>query len=62
MLQGEEGQPEVLSVSVKEAVRMTGLGRSFLYELMKAGTLNFTNVGKRRLIPVTDLRRLVLGE
>ena len=58
----EEENQEVLTVSVKEAVRITGLGRSYLYELMKAGDLSYKNVGKRRLIPLTNLRRLVLSK
>lgn len=62
MQHDEEGKQEVLTVSVKEAVRITGLGRSYLYELMKAGDLSYKNIGKRRLIPLTNLRRLVLGK
>lgn len=62
MQNSEEGDQEVLTVSVKEAVRITGLGRSFLYELMKAGELSYKNIGKRRIIPLTDLRRLVLSK
>ena len=39
------------AVTVGEATRFSGIGRSSLYELMTAGELPFTKVGARRLIP-----------
>ena len=38
------------SVTVAEAARFTGLGRTTLYALMAAGELPYTKVGARRLI------------
>lgn len=38
------------SVTVAEAVRFSGLGRTTLYALMAGGRLPYTKVGARRLI------------
>lgn len=51
-----------LTYTVSEAVTATGLGRTTLYGLMKAGRLRFTTVCGRRLINGDDLRSLALGE
>lgn len=45
--------------SVGEAAKLVSLGRSTLYDLMKAGTLKYVKVGSRRLIPAEALRALV---
>jgi hypothetical protein len=37
-------------VSVREAVRISGVGRTKLYALMASGRLNFIKVDKRRLV------------
>lgn len=37
-------------VSVRETMRISGLGRSKLYQLMTAGHLEYVKVGKRRLV------------
>jgi excisionase family DNA binding protein len=47
------------AVDVTEACRFTGIGRSFLYGLMDAGQLNYVKLGKRRLIPRAELKRLL---
>ena len=47
------------SVNVTEATRFTGLGRTFLYSLMEQGRLRYVKVGKRRLIPRSELVRLL---
>jgi excisionase family DNA binding protein len=41
--------------SVSAAMDFTGLGRSHLYQDMKAGKLRFLKHGKRRLIPKREL-------
>ena len=59
-------QPQVfsekprLAVSVREAVAMSGLSRSFLYEAMSRGELPFIKKGRRRLIPTSSLSDYVL--
>jgi len=47
------------AVDVPEACRFTGLGRSFLYQLMESGALLYVKRGKRRLIPRSELIRLL---
>jgi excisionase family DNA binding protein len=58
--------PEVRSVepeaiSVDETCRITGLGRSKIYELISDGTLPSVKVGKRRLVRLSTARRLIAG-
>jgi excisionase family DNA binding protein len=50
-----------LSVRVPVAVRMTGIGRSKLYELIKAGEIEIVKVGTSTLVKVASLRRLIDG-
>jgi excisionase family DNA binding protein len=46
---------EKISYRIDEAVKASGLGRSFLYEKMAEGLLRSVKVGGRRLILRTDL-------
>lgn len=46
-----------ISVTIPEAVEMSGLSRSGLYNLFKAGAIKPKKAGKRTLIMVDDLRR-----
>lgn len=48
---------EPLAVDIAEACRLTGIGRSKLYELLSAGVISSAKVGKRRLVLVESLRR-----
>jgi excisionase family DNA binding protein len=50
-----------ISCTVPEACAATGIGRSKLYEEMAAGRLQTTCVGRRRLILVGSLVRLLAG-
>ena len=50
---------EPISVKVPEAVRLTGLSRSRIYELMKSGDIEFAKVGSSTLILVESLRAFV---
>lgn len=62
-LNGTTGQLELplepLAVSVREAVRLSGIGRSTLYQLMDARRLDYSKVGRSRLILVPSLKRLL---
>ena len=51
-----------IAVSIPEAERLTSLSRSHLYDLMKRGKLDYTNVGRRRLVFVEGLKRLLSGD
>lgn len=42
-----------------EAARALGIGRSTVYELMRAGTLGSLHIGSCRRIPAEDLAALV---
>lgn len=53
---------EPISVRIPEAVRITGLSRSRLYELMKSGDIEFIKVGSSTLILVASLRAFVEGK
>lgn len=48
-----------ITVSVKEAQSITGLGKTKLYELIENGTIRSKTVGRRRLVHVDSLRELV---
>jgi len=48
-----------LTLSVREAVRVTGLGKTTLFKLIDTGKLRRVKVGKRTLIPFADLKKLV---
>ena len=48
--------------TIAEACRATGLGRSKLYELIGAGHLDTARIGRRRLVRVSSLLRLVQAD
>ena len=48
-----------LSVRVSDACRMTGIGRSKLYELMKDGVVEVIKVGAITLVPMSSIRALL---
>ena len=58
-----EGFPEdavfsrPLTVRIREACRLTGIGRSKLYELIAAGEIETIKVGAIALIPIDSLKR-----
>ena len=45
--------------SINEAVRVTSLGRSKLYQLMSNGDLEYVKVGKRRLVTASACQDLL---
>lgn len=52
---------EPISVRIAMAVRLTGIGRSTLYELIKSGEIETVKIGRSTLIPFRCLKRLVGG-
>jgi excisionase family DNA binding protein len=50
---------EPIAVKIPEAVRLTGLSRSRIYELMRSGDIEYAKVGSSTLIPVESLRRFI---
>lgn len=51
--------PTPFACSVSEAVRLSSIGRTKLYELIGTGALRVTKVGRRTLVDVSSLRSLV---
>lgn len=48
-----------LTCTIDEACEATGLGRTKLYELIGAGRLATTTVGRRRLVIIRSLQALI---
>lgn len=48
-----------LTVRIPEACRMTGIGRSKLYELIQVGEIEIIKVGSMTLVPVETLEALI---
>lgn len=51
-----------LTCTIAEACEATGLGRTKLYELIGAGYLGTTTIGRRRLVLVRSLRTLLAAD
>lgn len=49
-------------ITVLEAAKFSGLGKSTLYELMDAGRLAYVRVGRARRIPKRELLRFLAGQ
>ena len=52
---------EPISVRIATAVKLTGIPRSTLYELIKSGEIETVKIGRSTFIPYRCLRRLVGG-
>ena len=52
-------KPDRITVRIKEACRITGIGRSKLYELIAEGEIGIIKVGVMTLVPVSELERFV---
>lgn len=52
---------EPLAYSVADAIRVSSIGKTRLYALIKEGRLEARKVGKRTLIPAASLRALIEG-
>lgn len=50
---------ETISVRIPQAVQLTGLSRSRIYELMKEGEIEFVKVGNSTLILTESLRHFI---
>lgn len=47
-----------ISVTVDNAIRISGIGRTKLYELINQGVIKTTTVGRRRLVIYSSLEEL----
>lgn len=62
VLSVEECPPiEPLSVRIAMAVKLTGIGRSTLYELINSGEIETVKIGRSTFIPYRCLKRLIEG-
>lgn len=52
---------ELISVRIPDAVRMTGLSRSRIYQLIASGDIEAAKVGRSTVVLVASLRSLVLA-
>jgi len=52
---------ERIALRIRDASAVSGLSRSTLYELLKAGKLRAVKIGGRRLILRDSLEALLLG-
>jgi excisionase family DNA binding protein len=50
---------EPITVRILEAVRLTGIGRSKLYELIASGEIETVKIGSCTLIPIASLHGLI---
>jgi excisionase family DNA binding protein len=50
---------EALAVSISETAKALGLGRTTIYAMIADGRLEAIKLGRRRLVPVESIRRLV---
>lgn len=52
---------EPLTVTVKDALAIIGIGRTSFYELVAAGQITTVKIGRRRLVHMASLKILVSG-
>ena len=59
---GWEKKIEPLTVRISTAVRITGLSRSRIYELIQSGDLETVKVGRATLVKFGSLKSLTAGD
>lgn len=55
----KDSNPSPLALTIQNACARLGVGRSTLYELMKAGEIRHFKIGSRTLIPDSELRTFI---
>lgn len=53
---------EAIAISISEAARALGVGRTSVYNLINEGRLETFKLGRRTLVKTASIRRLVEGE
>ncbi|QNN64530.1 helix-turn-helix domain-containing protein [Sphingomonas rhizophila] len=53
---------EALAISINETARVLGLGRTSVYALIGAGRLDAFKLGRRTLVRMESVRRLVAAK
>jgi excisionase family DNA binding protein len=62
MQEGNSKKMENLLVSIPDAAKALGVGRSKLYQLIGESRLETVTIGRRRLVRTDSVRALALGE
>jgi len=57
MSEGDRFKP--LTVRIRDACRITGIGRSKLYELIESGDIEVIKIGRMTLISVSELEAFI---
>lgn len=57
----ETNDPPKIAYSIKEACKVSSLGRTTIYSHIAAGRLRATRIGGRTVIPADSLHALVEG-
>src|SRR4051794_15609015 len=52
---------QAITAPVTEFVRLSGISRARVYEMLSAGQLESVSIGRRRLIKVDSYRKLIAG-
>jgi excisionase family DNA binding protein len=50
-------EPDLITASIQEFIRISGLGNTTIYRLLNEGELESVSVGRRRLILIDSYRR-----
>lgn len=53
---------EALAVSINDAARALGLGRTSIYAMIADGRLEAFKLGRRRLVKAESIRRLIAAQ
>lgn len=53
--------PETISVRISAAVKLTGISRSVIYELINDGAIETRKIGRSTFILYRSLKRLIEG-
>lgn len=61
-METETSEPRKIAYSIREACKVTSLGRSTLYSHIAANRLKAVRIGGRTLIPAESLHALISGE
>ena len=56
-----EGNMRPITVRIREACRITGIGRSTLYGLIQSGDIQTIKIGAITLIPIASIEEFVLS-
>ena len=60
LLEAQHSDLEPISVRIATAVKLTGIGRSTLYELIGSGEIETVKIGRSTFIPYRSLKHLIL--